>query len=76
MTNIALFHTAFSGKTVLTVIVGIVGALALMLPFLKDTLLHRYFQFWTVLLDCVSCPLRNNSPLGVVSRILFFKRLL
>ena len=47
-----------------------------MLPFLKDTLLHRYFQFWTVLLDCVSCPLRNNSPLGVVSRILFFKRLL
>lgn len=42
-----------------------------MLPFLKDTLLHRYFQFWTVLLDCVSCPLRNNSPLGVVSRILF-----
>ena len=47
-----------------------------MLPFLKDTLLHRYFQFWTVLLDCVSCPLRNNSPLGVVSSILFFKRLL
>lgn len=69
MTNIALFHTAFSGKTVLF---GEHSHAAL----LKDTLLHRYFQFWTVLLDCVSCPLRNNSPLGVVSRILFFKRLL
>lgn len=69
MTNIALFHTAFPGKPYYL-------ESTLMLPFLKDTLLHRYFQFWTVLLDCVSCPLRNNSPLGVVSRILFFKRLL
>lgn len=69
MTNITLFHTAFSGKTVL------LRALSCC-PFLKDTLLHRYFQFWTVLLDCVSCLLHNNCPLDVVANILFFKRLL